>query len=84
MDVTQTKDGKPGSYSVQTRRKSIRQSSSLAQVLEDKALMLSTDSLEKDEETFGPRCSSPTSIRKCNGFCDRTDIPPVGATVVRT
>lgn len=80
VGVTNSEDGQR-SFSVQSRRASVscKPSLSLAQVMEGAQSM---DSLD-EEPNFGPRCTSPTSIRTCTGFCEAEDKPPGSGTIVR-
>lgn len=80
VGVTNSEDGQR-SFSVQSRRASVpcKPSLSLAQVMEGAQSM---DSLD-EESNFGPRCTSPTSIRACTGFCEAEDKPPGSGTIVR-
>ncbi|RPD69581.1 hypothetical protein L226DRAFT_575568 [Lentinus tigrinus ALCF2SS1-7] len=76
-----TDDGKRRQFSVQSRRTSVQCKPtlrlSLAQVVEGDQSMVS---LAEDEAW--PRCSSPTSIKTCSGFCEATDRPPDGPSVL--
>ncbi len=74
-----TDDGKRRQFSVQSRRASVqcKPTLSLGQVAEGDQSMLSLD-----EEDAWPRCSSPTSIKTCSGFCEAVDPPPDGPSVV--
>ncbi|KAH9923400.1 peptidase C14 [Epithele typhae] len=82
VDFADVKDGTQRKYSLRTstRRTSIRPGTSLGDVAEG----LSTASLVTfiDEEEIDRRCSSPTSLTQCNGFCDVADKPAEGATVL--
>ncbi|TFK85483.1 hypothetical protein K466DRAFT_601123 [Polyporus arcularius HHB13444] len=74
-----TDDGKRRQFSVQSRRASVqcKPTLSLGQVAEGDQSMLSLD-----EEDAWPRCSSPTSIKTCSGFCEAVDPPPDGPSVL--
>ncbi|KAI0685062.1 caspase domain-containing protein [Cerioporus squamosus] len=74
-----TDDGKRRQFSVQSRRASVqcKPTLSLAQVTEGEQSILSLA-----EEEAWPRCSSPTSIKTCSGFCEAADKPPDGPSVL--
>ena len=74
-----TDDGQQRKFSVQSRRASVqcKPTLNLAQDTEGDRSMVS---LTEDEAW--PRCSSPTSIKTCSGYCEATDRPPDGPSVV--
>ena len=94
MEVTDTSVGvsaidcgKRRQFSVQSRHASIQvgRAPSLARVKEGGMLGLSLDSLALGEGSGvlgGERCTSPVSLKTCNGFCEREDAPLRSATVV--
>ncbi|KAI0353867.1 hypothetical protein OH77DRAFT_1406082 [Trametes cingulata] len=79
VGILDTKDGIARQYSIRSVER--RASSTLAQVLERCGTQLSlsittselTRSVTVEEFEAPPMCSSPTDMRVCNGFCDKSD-----------
>lgn len=93
VGIFDTDDGKARQFSIRTHPKSVqrRASSMLSQLLGGSESKLSLDDLERvgtvNEDYDAPICSSPTDMRVCNGWCDKSQKPsdtkPQGPNVVR-
>lgn len=94
VGIFDTDDGKARQFSIRTHPKSVqrRASSMLSQLLDGCESKLSLDDLERgigtvNEDYDAPICSSPTDMRVCNGWCDKSQKPsepkPQGPNVVR-
>ncbi len=94
VGIFDTDDGKARQFSICSRSKTVkrRPSSMLSQLLDGCESQLSLDIKEQspgtiNEDYDAPICASPTDMRVCNGWCDKSQKPsdpkPRGPNVVR-
>ncbi|OJT07983.1 Metacaspase-1 [Trametes pubescens] len=93
VGIFDTDDGKARQFSICSRSKTVkrRPSSMLSQLLDGCESQLSLDIKEQspgtiNEDYDAPICASPTDMRVCNGWCDKSQKPsdpkPRGPNVV--
>ncbi|KAI8974821.1 caspase domain-containing protein [Trametes punicea] len=82
VGVIDLENGKTRQYSVYSqpsRSVKLRRSTTLSMLLEvcgsDLSLEVVAQGTDAIEELDVPRCDSPTDLRTCNGFCEKTELP---------